>query len=78
MPTHNDLVIMARICLERARTADNAEASAVFFRLAREYSLRAAELHKDGGEGSGTLHPRRGNHHPSIGNPLVSLRQRDA
>jgi hypothetical protein len=44
MPTSNDLVELARICLSQARTAHNSEASAALFQLAHEYSHRAIEL----------------------------------
>jgi hypothetical protein len=44
MPTHKDLVELARICLNHARAAHNSEASAVLLHLAHEYKSRAAEL----------------------------------
>jgi hypothetical protein len=44
MPTYKDLVELARICLGQARRAQNSQASAALYQLAREYSRRAAEL----------------------------------
>jgi hypothetical protein len=44
MPTHEDLIALARICLRQALTVRNVEQSAEFFRLAHEYECRAAEM----------------------------------
>jgi hypothetical protein len=44
MPTYKDLVELAQICLGQAPTAQNSEASAALYQLARDYNRRAAEL----------------------------------
>ena len=44
MQTHEDLVEIARICLNQARAAENPSVSAEFMRLAKGYQMRAASM----------------------------------
>jgi hypothetical protein len=44
MPTYNDLVEQARICLRQAGASQDPDASATLFQLALNYSRRATEL----------------------------------
>jgi hypothetical protein len=44
MPTHEDLVELARVCLRQAGASQDSDASATLFRLALDYSRRATEL----------------------------------
>ena len=44
MPSHNDLVELARICLDQALKAKNETAAAELRRMADDYQRRAGEL----------------------------------
>jgi hypothetical protein len=44
MPTHKDLVDLARVCLRQAGVSEDSDAAATLFRLALDYSRRATEL----------------------------------